>query len=67
MTSGAFFENLFNKYLDKGEALSNSTEEMEYNLGGAPKRKYIASDIYTSFVLLVGIFFPSCTGEKNSF
>lgn len=24
---------------------------------------YITTDVYTSFVLLIGIFFPSCTGK----
>ena len=65
MTSNAFHENVFNKYKDSGDAISNSTEEKEYNLGGNPKYGYIIADIYTSFVLLVGIFFPSCTGREK--
>ena len=64
LTSNAFHENVFNKYKDVGDAIANSTEEKEYNLGGNPKYGYILADIYTSFVLLVGIFFPSCTGKK---
>ena len=63
LTSNAFHENVFNKYKDVGDAIANSTEEKEYNLGGNPKYGYILADIYTSFVLLVGIFFPSCTGK----
>ena len=51
------------KFHDAGDAISNNTEESTWNLGGLPKRSYITTDIYTSFVLLVGIFFPSCTGK----
>ena len=65
MTSNAFYENVFNKYKDQGDAIANSTAEKEYNLGGNPKYGYILADIYTSFVLLVGIFFPSCTGMNS--
>jgi hypothetical protein len=53
---------IFHRYHDSGDAISNSTVESDYNLGGAPKKSYITTDIYTSFVLLIGIFFPSCTG-----
>ena len=66
LTSEAFKENLFNKYMDPGHAISNSTTEKEYNLGGNPKFGYVLVDIYTSFTLLVGIFFPSCTGKAKN-
>ena len=62
LMSGIFHENVVNKYHETGDAISNSTKELEYNLGGHPKGGYITVDMYTSFVLLVGIFFPSCTG-----
>lgn len=67
MTSNAFHENVFNKYKDQGDAIANSTEEKEFNLGGNPKMGYIIADIFTSFTLLVGIFFPSCTGMRIVF
>jgi hypothetical protein len=60
---GSFFDNVPSKYHDSGDAISNSTVETDYNLGGTPKMGYITTDIYTSFVLLIGIFFPSCTGK----
>ena len=64
LASGIFFANVANKYHDKGDALSdNEIDEPEYNLGGKAPQGYITSDIYTTFTLLVGIFFPSCTGE----
>jgi len=62
LASNAFHENVPTKFKDKGDAISNSTTESEWNLGGLPSEGFITADIYTSFVLLVGIFFPSCTG-----
>ncbi len=64
LRSGVFKNNTFNKYHQAGDAISsNETSEPEYNLGGEAKRGYIITDITTAFTLLVGIFFPSCTGE----
>ena len=64
--SGVFFENIPSKYHDSGDAISDKdSTESEYNLGGKPKMGYITTDIYTTFTILVGIFFPSCTGKEN--
>lgn len=61
--SGVFYENIGRKYHDAGDAISKDEQnEPEYNLGGKPKMGYITTDIYTTFTILVGIFFPSCTG-----
>lgn len=60
--SNAFFTNVEAKYGDSNEAISNSTAESEFNLGGRLKQGFITTDVYTSLVILVGIFFPSCTG-----
>ena len=65
LSSSAFSENIAGKFREKGDAVSNSSIESEYNLGGQPKYGFITTDIYTSFVLLVGIFFPSCTGTVD--
>jgi len=62
LSSNAFYENIAGKYKDQGDAISNSTTESEWNLGGSPSLFYITADVYTSFTMLVGIFFPSCTG-----
>ncbi len=61
--SGIFKENVGEKYRDAGDAISSNDTESEYNLGGEDKRGYIVTDIATAFTILVGIFFPSCTGE----
>ena len=66
LASNAFHENVPTKFKDKGDAISNSTTESEWNLGGLPSEGFITADIYTSFVLLVGIFFPSCTGTPHA-
>ena len=63
LASNAFYENVAGKFHDAGDAISNNTDESTWNLGGLPKQGFITTDIYTSFVLLVGIFFPSCTGK----
>ena len=63
LSSNAFNENIYGNFHEKGDAISNDTTESEWNLGGAPKMFFITTDIYTSFTLLVGIFFPSCTGK----
>ena len=65
LTSGVFYDNIAASFGDAGEAISNATKESEYNLGGQASYGYITTDIYTSFVLLVGIFFPSCTGTQK--
>ena len=67
LSSNAFYENIAGKFKDQGDAISNSTTEYEWNLGGSPKLFYITADVYTSFVMLVGIFFPSCTGKLYFF
>lgn len=64
LASGVFMENIMNKYHRGGDAISTDEEhEPEYNLGGKDKMGYITTDIYTTFTILVGIFFPSCTGN----
>ena len=67
LSSNAFYENIAGKFKDQGDAISNSTTESEWNLGGSPKLFYVTADVYTSFVMLVGIFFPSCTGKLYLF
>ena len=65
ISSGVFSKNMWNSYHDAGDVVARSTEEEEYNLGGKPIRNYVIVDIWTSFTLIIGIFFPSVTGWKN--
>lgn len=62
MASDTLQRNLWNAYLPSGSAVSSSKEEQEYNLGGKPSPKVVTVDIFASFTIIVGIFFPSVTG-----
>ena len=62
IASGTFTEAMWNTYHEGGDVVSDSTEESEYNLGGKKPYSYIIVDIWTSFTLIIGIFFPSVTG-----
>lgn len=57
-----FLANLRNKYYDNGFVVSDSKKETEYNLGGGNSFNYVNVDVFTSFTILIGIFFPSVTG-----
>lgn len=62
--SGA--ENLFGTYYEKGDLIAktdvNSTEDPDDPLTNA--NRYVLADITSFFTLLVGIYFPSVTGER---
>ena len=49
----------------QGDAISNDKNETEWNLGGRDKRNLVIVDVYTTWTILVGIFFPSVTGEND--
>ena len=66
MSSGVMMENLVNQYYDTGNAIANSPNETEYNLGGKDPKNFVLVDSFTSWTILVGIFFPSVTGEQIS-
>ncbi|VDP23686.1 unnamed protein product [Soboliphyme baturini] len=61
LTSNAIKDNLFSKYLKAGGILSrNSTaDEPEPNAD----QMYVTADMTTSFIILIGVFFPSVTGK----
>lgn len=64
--SGMFEDNLWSNYLEKGEILE---KEHHPSVDAAGQKNnlhlYVLSDISTSFMVLVGIFFPSVTGENT--
>lgn len=55
-------ENLWSNYLPKGEIIEKPSAKSSDVLGNL-NHEYVLVDITTSFTLLVGIFFPSVTGE----
>ena len=64
LASGTFKDAMWNTYRDAGYVVSDSLKEEEYNLGGKDSFNYVIVDIWTSFTLIIGIFFPSVTGEQ---
>lgn len=59
-------ENLFGNYYEKGDLLARksmeSVEDQDDPLTNS--NRYVLADITSFFTLLVGIYFPSVTGEK---
>lgn len=58
-------DNLWSNYLEKGEILERA-HQPSVDVAGQKNNLhlYVLSDITTSFMVLVGIFFPSVTGEN---
>ncbi len=60
-------ENLFGNYYEKGDLIAReemeSVEEQDDPLTNA--NRYVLADITSFFTLLVGIYFPSVTGENH--
>jgi potassium/chloride transporter 4/5/6 len=70
LASGAFFENLKSSFVeDAGRYITDTDDPADYgNLGDDSNNVLIKTDMKTSFIIMVGIFFPSVTGvEKSSF
>nr|XP_009911056.1 PREDICTED: solute carrier family 12 member 4-like isoform X2 [Haliaeetus albicilla] len=61
--SGILKDNLWSNYLEKGEILEKA-HHPSVDVAGQKNNLhlYVLSDIATSFMVLVGIFFPSVTG-----
>ncbi|GFY59242.1 solute carrier family 12 member 6 [Trichonephila inaurata madagascariensis] len=62
LSSGIFWENIVVRFRDKGDIIDLSDDPEQYQPRGRNTYNQILVDIATSFTLLVGIFFPSCTG-----
>ena len=61
-------DNLWNAYADKGvfvekKGVPSVPVPEESRAGGLP---YVLTDIMTYFTMLVGIYFPSVTGEASA-
>jgi hypothetical protein len=62
--AAALTENLWSAYLEKGEIVEKRGLPSTDTLGLKESLSlYVVADIATSFTVLVGIFFPSVTGE----
>ncbi|XP_055934757.1 solute carrier family 12 member 7-like isoform X2 [Argiope bruennichi] len=62
LSSGVFWDNIVVRFRDKGDIIDLSDDPEQYQPKGRDTYNQILVDIATSFTLLVGIFFPSCTG-----
>ncbi|XP_028993291.1 solute carrier family 12 member 6-like isoform X1 [Betta splendens] len=63
LASGIISENLWSSYLSRGEVVEKrSLSSAHVAHSSSTHQPYVFADITTSFMLLVGIFFPSVTG-----
>ncbi|CAK5085508.1 unnamed protein product [Meloidogyne enterolobii] len=65
LSSGVFYENLYSKYRRNGDVLTklqSKTPELPPDPNNKQNSFWVFSDTTTSFMILVGVFFPSVTG-----
>ncbi|PIO61486.1 hypothetical protein TELCIR_16990 [Teladorsagia circumcincta] len=59
-SSGAFFDNLWPKHTRAGDMLSKDPKDKSDRTRSSGY--YVFADSTTSFMILIGVFFPSATG-----
>ncbi|VDM94622.1 unnamed protein product [Onchocerca ochengi] len=62
IASGVFFDNLWSKYLQPGDILTKKKSTHEKSDQNNNEGFYIYINQATSFMILIGVFFPSATG-----
>lgn len=64
-----FSENLFGNYLEKGMFLEKRglSSNVDPDTPTTNANRYVLTDITSFFTLLVGIYFPSVTGDSGDF
>lgn len=63
LTSGVFFDNIYDGFLEQGQFISKGKLEEDLKVIGAEHHyNQVYADITTTFTILIGIFFPSVTG-----
>lgn len=67
LTAARLAENLFGKYLEKGAMLEKGglSSDADPESPATSSNRYVLADITSFFTLLVGIYFPSVTGEAG--
>jgi solute carrier family 12 (potassium/chloride transporter), member 4/6 len=63
LKSGVFWNNLYPYFLDYGQYIAQSKDADHIEQMGRPTYNQIYADLTTAFTILIGIFFPSVTGE----
>lgn len=66
LASGVFYDNIMPSFLETGQFISYGRNSVDVENIGSQSYNQIMADITTSFTLLIGIFFPSVTGEIGS-
>lgn len=51
--------------MNDGELVGRTVDPEDVELRGSPVYNYIVNDITTNFAVLVGIYFPSVTGDPT--
>ncbi|CAL4060077.1 unnamed protein product, partial [Meganyctiphanes norvegica] len=62
LSSGIFGQNIGNWFMENGQIIADGDNPDDYESLNNPTYNQVIIDITTSFTVLVGIFFPSCTG-----
>ncbi|XP_057655789.1 solute carrier family 12 member 4 isoform X1 [Diorhabda carinulata] len=62
LSSTAFFENIYDGFLEQGQFISKGKLPADLEVVGSDHYNQIYADITTTFTILIGIFFPSVTG-----
>lgn len=62
-----FTENIFGNFLETGQYISRSRKVEEIQPLNKNTYNMVMVDITTSFTILIGIFFPSVTGQYKMF
>ncbi|VDM95879.1 unnamed protein product [Thelazia callipaeda] len=62
IASGAFFDNLWSKYQEPGDVLTKEKTQSRKFSAKDNRGFYIYIQQATSFMILIGVFFPSATG-----
>lgn len=64
LSSGVFFENIHDSFLEAGQYIAYGKEPEDIEQMERPTYNQIFADATTTFTILIGIFFPSVTGKK---
>ncbi|KAL0850918.1 hypothetical protein ABMA28_006827 [Loxostege sticticalis] len=62
LSSGVFFDNLQDSFLQMGQYIAYGKEPDDIEQMERPTYNQIYADLTTTFTILIGIFFPSVTG-----
>lgn len=65
LSSGVFFDNLQDSFLQLGEYIAYGKDPEDIEQMERPTYNQVYADLSTTFTILIGIFFPSVTGNLS--